>query len=185
MAKRILVPLALSGESEAVVAVVAGMARESGGTVRLLHVAPIPEERRGEFGRVVVYADQEMARIQAEATAAMEPLQTWLEGVPVETVVRFGEPAKEIVLEAEAFGADLIALGASHAGRMRGFFGVPGRVLRASRLPVVLLRKGWPLGAAAPDPTKIGAPGLAGSPRLLTSLACRSFVASNPPSHMA
>ena len=64
MAKRILVPLDRSETSRSVLPVVADMARGSGGTVRLLHVAPIPTERVSDDGRVVAYVSQEMERIE-------------------------------------------------------------------------------------------------------------------------
>jgi len=63
MAKRILVPLDRSEHAEAVLPVVADIARSSGATVRLLNVAGIPEQKLGDYGRVVAYESQEMERI--------------------------------------------------------------------------------------------------------------------------
>jgi nucleotide-binding universal stress UspA family protein len=147
MAKRILVPLDLTEDGEAVASIAASLARSSGGTIRLLHVAPIPQELRAEYGRVVVYAHQEMARVEAEGQHALEDVEARLDGVPVETVVRFGEPAQEILREAEAFGADLIALASSRPRLLRLRRGVAEQVVRASRLPVMLLHPGE-VGAA-------------------------------------
>ena len=53
MAKSILVPLGQGEGPEAVLPLVADIARGSGGSVRLLHVAPIPRERVAEGGRLV------------------------------------------------------------------------------------------------------------------------------------
>lgn len=144
MAKRILVPVDLDDRAEAVVPYVAEAARHSGATVRLLHVAPVPVEQRGEYGRVVVYADQEMARITAEATDHLRAVEMELTGVPVEIVVRFGDTAEEILAEAEAFEADLIALTAPRVNRLRWAIsgGVAERVFRDSPTPVLLLREG-------------------------------------------
>lgn len=151
MAKRILVPVDLEADGGVVISLVSDVARTSGSTVRLVHVAPVPHEQRGESGRVVVFADQETARIEAEGLAAMRSLEAQLDGVPVESVVRFGEAAEEIVREADAFGADLIAIEVPRLGRLAGWFGggLAGRVLRRSRLPVMLLRRGSSLRAAA------------------------------------
>src|SRR6266496_409635 len=66
MAKRFLVPLDRSPAAESVVTLVAGAARDTGGTVRLLHVAPVPRNVLTREGVVVAYADQEMARLEAE-----------------------------------------------------------------------------------------------------------------------
>jgi nucleotide-binding universal stress UspA family protein len=151
MAKRILVPVDLKSDGDAVVNLVYDVAHASGATVRLLHVAPVPEERRGEFGRVVVFADQEMARVETESIEAMRALEERLDGVVVERVVRFGAVAEEIEREADAFGADLIAFETPRVGRLAGLLGggVAGRLLRRSERPVMLLRRGVSLPAAA------------------------------------
>ena len=61
----------------------------------------------------------------------------------MESVVRFGEPAQEILLEAEAFDADLIALATSNRGRLRGALlpGVAERVARKAPVPTLVLRE--------------------------------------------
>lgn len=68
MAKRILVPLDQSPVAESVVPLVADLARGSGATVRLLHVAPVPGNLVSKEGRIVAYADQEMQRIEGGAS---------------------------------------------------------------------------------------------------------------------
>ena len=117
MTKRILAPIGADERSEAVVPVVAALARENGATVRLLRVFPVPEKVVGEHGRTVAYVDQEMARLTNEGLEELACVETALPGVPVERVVRFGEPEQEILVEAEAFGADLIALSDDKRGR--------------------------------------------------------------------
>ena len=94
MAKRILAPIDTRERSEAIVPVVAALARDAGSTVRLLRVFPIPERVIGAHGRTVAYVDQEMARLTAEGLADLHRLESELTGVPVETVVRFGEPVR-------------------------------------------------------------------------------------------
>ena len=143
MAKRILVPLDGRESSEAAAALAADLARGSGGTVRLLQVYPVPEEKRGAFGRVVAYADQEMARLTGEGRDYLESVEARLGSVPAETVVRFGEPHDEILTEAEAFDADLIVV---TTGRRTGWLsrlgrgGIGVRLLHDSTVPVVLVR---------------------------------------------
>ena len=151
MAKRILVPLDLDDGAEAVVSHVADIARGSGGIVRLLHVTPVPDVLRGPFGRVIAYVDQEMARLEAEGIDGLQSIQARLAGIPAEIVVRFGEAAEEILLETEAWGADLIALTTTHTGRLGRVLGrgVAERVFREARVPVLLLRDGSTLPAAA------------------------------------
>ncbi len=140
MAKRILVPLDQSALAESVIPVVADAARGSAATVRLLHVAPMPQNRVNDEGRVVAYADQEMARLEAEALDYLRALGLGLPGMPVEYAVRFGEPKQEILLEAEAWDADLIAVTtAGRSGLSRTVLGsVAEHVFKKSDFPVML-----------------------------------------------
>jgi universal stress protein A len=141
MAKRILAPIDAREHSERILPVVAAMAREMGSTVRLLRVFPLPERVVGQHGRTVAYVDQEMERLTARGLDDLHPAEAALEGVPVETVVRFGETADEILLEAEAFGADLIALTTTPRGRAQRFIApdVADRVAGAATVPTLVL----------------------------------------------
>ena len=141
MAKRILVPLSGRERAEAVLPLVAHAARSAGATMRLLHVARYPQIRTGPYGRVIAYVDQ-TDRLEAESQGYLREVERRLDGVAIERRVRFGDPAHEIALEAEAFGADLIAmvtpkprwLGPRLLGK------VARRVLRRATAPVMLLR---------------------------------------------
>ena len=136
MAKRILVPLDRSDTAEAVLPLVSDMARSSGATVRLLHVLPIPKLQVSDHGRVVAYEDQEMERLEASGQEHLRAAEAQLHGVPVETVVRFGDPVEEI----EVFGADLIALATPRRTWLQRLFdSVPEKVFRAATVPTLLL----------------------------------------------
>ncbi len=143
MAKRILVPLDRSAASEAVLPIVADIARSAGSTVRLLNVQPVPAPVVAEYGRVVAYKDQEMARLEAKGQVYLEGIEATLHGIPVERQVRFGKPAREILVEADAWDAELIVM----AGRPTtwlarlGRSDVAGTVSRRARTPV--LRYQW------------------------------------------
>jgi nucleotide-binding universal stress UspA family protein len=142
MAKRILVPLDGSESAEVAAALAADLARGSGGGVRLLQVYPVPEHRVTDTGRVVAYADQEMERLSAEGRDYLESVEARLAPVSTETVVRFGAPAREILVEAEAFDADMIVVTASRRSwleRLTGS-GLAEKLLHASPVPVVLVR---------------------------------------------
>jgi len=113
-----------------------------GSTVRLLRVFPVPEHVVDQNGRTVAYVDQEMERLTARGLDDLRPAEDALAGVPVETVVRFGDTADEILLEAEAFDADLIALtSASLRGRVQQLFApdVAERVIAAAPVPTLVL----------------------------------------------
>ncbi len=141
MAKRILVPIDAQERSEAIVPLVAGLARGMGSSLRLLRVFPIPNRVLGTNGRTVAYADQEMDRLTAEGLDGLGRIEALMEGIPVESVVRFGEPVEEILLEAEAFDADLIALATLSHGRLRSALspGVAERVARKAPVPTLTL----------------------------------------------
>lgn len=140
--KRILVPVDLKTEPDTVAQVVAEAARGAGATVRLLHVAPVASSVVDSDGRVVSYADQEAARLESEALDYLRTIEIVLDGVPVEFVVRFGDPAEEILSEAEAFGADLIALTTPRGARLCRFVlgGTVARVCRHASAAVMLLQ---------------------------------------------
>ncbi len=142
MAKRILVPLDRSPVAESVLPLVADLARSSGAAVRLLHVAPAPELQVDEDGRVIAYADQELTRLEAEGVDYLQTVELQFDGVPVECAVRFGDPVEEILLEADAFGADLIAVTtAGRSGIKRTVLGsVAEQVFRKAEGPVLLFR---------------------------------------------
>jgi universal stress protein A len=137
--KRILVPLDLQTDPEAVTRVVGDAARGAGASVRLLHVAPAPGEVVDADGRIIAYADQETARVEAEVLDYFKTIEIILDDVPVESVVRFGDPAEEIVNEASDFGADLIVLTTPRVMGL-GCFGVAGRVWRRADAAVMLLK---------------------------------------------
>jgi nucleotide-binding universal stress UspA family protein len=96
----------------------------------------------GSNDRVVAYVDQEMDRLNREGLGRLQAVAPQLDGVPVEHVVRFGAPAEEIVLEAETWGADLIALTSSGRGRLWSAIapGVADQVSRQSATPTLSLR---------------------------------------------
>jgi nucleotide-binding universal stress UspA family protein len=144
MAKRILVPLDQSLVAETVIPLVADAARGGGGSVRLLHVAPVPGPRVTTEGRVLAYADQETKRLEAEGLDYLRTVELHLDGVPVESVVRFGEPVAEILREAEAFGADLIAVTTTgRSGLRRVALGsVAEQVFRKAEVAVMLYHAG-------------------------------------------
>jgi universal stress protein A len=140
--KRILVPLDLRTEPDAIARVVSDAARGAGATVKLLHVAEVPEAVLDVDGHTLSYADQEAARIEAQAMDYLHVIEILLDGIPVESVVRFGDPAEEILAEADAFGADLIALTAPRGGGLRRLLcgGTVTRVCRRADAAVLLLQ---------------------------------------------
>jgi nucleotide-binding universal stress UspA family protein len=142
MAKRILVPLDEAVQADSVVAAIGTLARSTGASVRLLHVAPVPQSLSDDYGHVLVYADQESARLEAEAIDYLKAVSIGLDEVSVEYGVRYGDPVEEILAEADAWNADLIAM--STRGRScigRTLLGSVGeQVFRKAPMAVTLYR---------------------------------------------
>ena len=140
MAKRILVPLDASERADAVLPLVADLARAAGGTVRLLHVTPYSRTRFSPDDRVIHYAHQQEERDAREAERWLQDLTQRLDGIAVEHGVRTGDPREEILREADAFEADVIVL---RAARWRWWRRTLGRVvthLRArAEVPLLVL----------------------------------------------
>jgi nucleotide-binding universal stress UspA family protein len=157
MAKRILVPITPDAPADYVTAAfsAARIARTSGGIVRLVYISPLPPPRRDTQDRVVADTDREMERITAAALERLAALASEMDGVPVESVVRFGRLGAELALEAEVFGADLVALAAVPESRFRNRVRAwqLRRAALASKAPVVLL----PLPTAAAEARPGGA----------------------------
>lgn len=142
MAKRILAPLDRTPEAEAVLPYVAALARGEGATVRLLHVAAVPDTVVNTEGQVLAYADQEMARVETESRDYLEAQEPRLSGVPVECAVRFGDPVEQILAEADAFGAEVIVVTSGHRrGLSRLLLGsTAGQLCSSTALPVLVVR---------------------------------------------
>jgi hypothetical protein len=148
MAKRILMVMRGGARPDHALAAreAATMARKSGGAIRMVYITPMPRPRVDTHDRIVSDTDREMARISADVLERLGALARELDDVPVESMIRFGRLGRELSIEAEVFGADLIALSAnSRPGlrdRVRAWY--LARVTLGSRIPVVVL----PLAAA-------------------------------------
>lgn len=153
MAERILVPVDGTEDSEALLDLTADVARGGGATVRLLQVAPHAENVVDDDGHVVAYADEEASRLEADAVAYLTAAATKFPDTTVERAVRFGEPVTEILREAEAFGADLIAMTTRRPYRLRelALGTTADEVCRRADVPVLLLRPA-PVHAEAKPP---------------------------------
>lgn len=142
--KRILVPLDGRETAEAIVPIVAALTRDAGAVVRLLRIFPVPSEVVTPQGWMVASVDHEMARLESRALSDFAPAEIALANLPVETVVRYGEPVEEIAREAEAFGADLITLTGARHGRLRSALapGIAQRLQTRTDTPTLVLYAG-------------------------------------------
>jgi nucleotide-binding universal stress UspA family protein len=146
--KTILVALDGSPGSESILPAVRDLASAHGARVRLLTVvSPVTAVRSDE--RVVAFADQETERVELEARAYLKRTAAGLPGVAVDEAVRFGAPVTEIVEEAEAEGADLIALAAHRRNPLVRLFkgSTAGALERATTIPILLVPYGRPAAA--------------------------------------
>jgi nucleotide-binding universal stress UspA family protein len=136
--KRILVPLEHSGYDAAIVAHVRDLAKASGASVVLIHVAD---------GWAARHVNELHLRESAEMRSDREYLERVAAslngaGVETESLLAAGNPGREIVDAAEREGCDLIAM-ATHGHKflndlMRG--SVANDVRHIARIPVLMLR---------------------------------------------
>jgi nucleotide-binding universal stress UspA family protein len=158
MAKRILVPVGDHTRAEAIVPVVAALARDSGGTVRLLSVQPLQRTRFDDYARsygydagltldvhqrVLMYGHAQEERLESETLERLRRLEPLLDGVPVERAVRFGDVVEEIARETDAFDADLVAVTERRRPWWRPALApIVDRVRARVRVPVLALSGG-------------------------------------------
>jgi nucleotide-binding universal stress UspA family protein len=137
---RILVTVLEWHEAAALAPFVAPVGGRDGASVRFAHIRPIPAPLEGKWGRVVATTDEQMDRLCARAREDSKEAEAVLAGIAVESVMRFGEAREEILIEAAAWGADLIAMSSRRAQWLRHVWDrdVTRRVLRRSPVPVLL-----------------------------------------------
>ncbi len=131
MCSRILVPLDGSPQSNITLPLARTMAQATGGSIVLLRL--LPESTRDQSHQH--QTEKALAGVAGELAVS---------GVSVDSIVRLGEPANEILEQARAQHADLIVM-RSHGrvGVERAVLGsVSEHVLAHSHVPVMTLRPG-------------------------------------------
>lgn len=140
MFKRILVPLDGSPLSEAILPQVVELTHALGAEVTLLRVG----QAHAFPGVDPKYLVDEEVRVmqEAEAYLAIVAQRFAQEGMTIRTVVRYGQPAAEIIDHVAFEGIDLVAMSThGRSGLTRLVMGsVAEEVVRKVRVPVLLLR---------------------------------------------
>jgi hypothetical protein len=77
--------------------------------VRLAYFHALPPARVDRYDRMVTDSDREMTRITETTTGQLTAAIRRLSLDPVELVVRFGAPGREVVRETDVFTPDLVA----------------------------------------------------------------------------
>lgn len=153
MYERIVVLLDGSELAEQVLPHVAELVRDRDSRVFLLLVAPLITPAATTlvdmyplYVTTDFFTDQveEKQRIEQELRSYLQGVAAKLEPVAagVETTVRFGQPAEEILAYADEIEADLIAMTThGRSGLSRWVYGsVADKVLRGAQCPVLLVR---------------------------------------------
>jgi nucleotide-binding universal stress UspA family protein len=140
----LLVALDGSELAEAAVPAAINFARALSGRVVLLSVVPEPGQLMASHGGAVPYGEQTHAALQEEARAYLRApaVRVASIGVPVETLLRTGDPAIQIALAAHERNAAAVVM-ATHGrtGIVRAVLGsVAGEVVHSTSSPVLLIR---------------------------------------------
>jgi nucleotide-binding universal stress UspA family protein len=143
MYKKIVVALDGSEVAEEVLPYVEDIGTKMNSQIVLLRVS-LPPQVVEDAGRVVSTVEQTVQRITSDFDHYLSQVAARLKtkGLETERAVKFGDPAEVIVDYAREVGADLIAM-CTHgrSGLSRWVYGsVADRVLRASSVPVLLIR---------------------------------------------
>lgn len=143
MYKKIVVALDGSQVAEEVLPYVEDIATKMNSQIVLLRVS-LPPQVIEDDGRIISTVEQMVEGITADFKHYLGQVASRFraKGLETESVVKFGDPAEEIVEFARECGADLIAM-CTHgrSGLSRWVYGsVADRVLRASSTPVLLIR---------------------------------------------
>lgn len=107
------------GDEASALASLAGLvtiARAAEADVRLACFRHLPAPRLDRHDRLVADTDHEMARIERQATQSLASAAHVFDDVPMETVVRFGEPTREIPLEVEIYAPQIVVVFAAARG---------------------------------------------------------------------
>lgn len=153
MYAKILVPLDGSAFAEQALPHAQRLAAVTGGEIHLVSVAPLLEDQGlavVDLYPVYVYREylvdqaHEMKRVRDELQNYLQQVALRLQaaGHQTQTVIRFGQPADEIIAYAEETGCDLIAMSThGRSGLGRWVYGsIADKVLRGSTIPVLLVR---------------------------------------------
>jgi nucleotide-binding universal stress UspA family protein len=142
MYKRALIPLDGSPVAETILPFILDIAGPLDIEVVLLRVLPGVPPVVIEGSHTIAIQDEVAQRVDAEEYLALLAVDLRNKGVRVDTYVRPGLPAAEIIEAAREVGADLIAMTThGRSGLRRLMFGsVAEAVLRHSSIPVFLLR---------------------------------------------
>lgn len=127
------------------VAMAAGIARSSKGSLVLVHVTPSMHSSAMYTGPVSLPAgiiDEIEAKARQTSLAALQHLKGKLcAGITVEHAVGPGHPAQSVLDEAARAGADLIVMAASGRSRVARFFvgSTADRIIREAPCPVLVI----------------------------------------------
>ncbi len=166
MFKRILVPLDGSPRAESAIPVAARIARTLGSSVVLLQVATTPLDygpyytQPSKYSRAVIDTELEEANKYLQGVAKSSELA----GVSTEVKALTGAVAPAIL--DQSLHADLIVMSShGYSGLVRWMLGsVADKVTRHSPIPVLVLREGGPVPAAATQQSVRALVSLDGSP---------------------
>ena len=142
MYKRVVVPLDGSELAEGILPIASQIAGPLDLEVVLLRVLQPITPIIDETARSIVVDDLESRRARAREYLVSMGVELTARGLRVQSQVRVGDPAAEVVAAAHEVDADLIAMtthGRSGLGRLL-FGSVAEAVLRRSEVPVLLIR---------------------------------------------
>jgi len=139
--KRVLCATDFSDNAAAALDAAVALARPANAKILVVHVIPLPVRSRG--GRACGPAPPGIEqKARNEAIENLDRFRGPAADVETERVLREGDPAEEIVQEAQRAGADLIVMGRHSRGTPNHWFlgSVAERVVRKTPCPVMVVK---------------------------------------------
>lgn len=139
MFKRILLPLDLSDRYRSAVDIAAGLAKQSGGEIVLLHVVEIipgldVDEERAFYGRLEKMAQKHLEGVSRRLRERK---------VPCRCEVTYGHRARQVAAQADELDADLIVMTAPRtgAGDPSGWGSLTWKVGALCKCPLLMVKQ--------------------------------------------
>ena len=140
--RTVLVPMDFSEAANAALDAAVGLARESGGTIHLLHAYELPLGTIPPYG--VAVPEALLGQVRAAEARRLEKAchKVTAAGVACETHVVHGPAADAIAEAARSFGADLIVIGTRGLTGLKHVLlgSVAERTVRLAPCPVLTVR---------------------------------------------
>ena len=155
--RHILVATDFGSASAQAIAYAAGIARDAGARLHLVHVLERPFTTAGPYQFHLADTPARQHRWYERAVAELRRVAAEIDGVETSVEVRDGAVAETLLKAAVDYGADLVVLGTYHHGVLEQLMGVgvEERLRRDAPCPVLSVRQRYAAQALPGQPALV------------------------------